>query len=78
MKQKTALQHFISELEKIESKVITTENAIFLAKSLLPLEKDQLVDMGNRYHNNLKTMGIKVMKGEDMFKQVFEDNNKTT
>lgn len=71
MKQKTTLNHLISELEKIESKVITTENVIYLAKSLLELEKDQLIDMANRYHKPLHEHGVRSMSGEKMFTHIY-------
>lgn len=67
----TALKHLIQQLEKIESHTITTDNVIFMAKSLLPNERDQMIDIGDMYHQALKERGIQTLTGKEVVEQVY-------
>jgi hypothetical protein len=67
----TTLQYLIEQLEKIESHTVTTDNVIFMAKSLLPNERDQMIDIGNIYHEALKARGIQTLTGKEVVEQVY-------
>jgi hypothetical protein len=67
----TTLNYLIQQLEKIESHTITTDNVIFMAKSLLPNERDQMIDIGNRYHQAFKERGIQTITGKDLVEQLY-------
>jgi hypothetical protein len=67
----TTLQYLIEQLEKIESHTVTTDNVIFMAKSLLPNERDQMIDIGDIYHEALKARGIQTLTGKEVVEQVY-------
>jgi hypothetical protein len=69
---KTAFQVYIEQLEKNPNEILTKENVIHHAKSFLEVEKDQIVDMGNRYHDKLKTMGIITQPAVEVFSKIYE------
>ena len=69
---KTAVQVYIEQLEKNPNEILTKENVIHHAKSFLEVEKDQIVDMGNRYHDKLKTMGIITQPAVEVFSKIYE------
>jgi hypothetical protein len=71
----TTLNYLIQQLEKIESHTITTDNVIFMAKSLLPNERDQMIDIGNRYHQAFKERGIQTITGQDLVEQLYGKEN---
>jgi|LakMenEpi03Aug12_release.lakeMendotaPanAssembly.Ray.scaffolds.fasta_scaffold37443_11 hypothetical protein len=71
----TTLNYLIQQLEKIESHTITTDNVIFMAKSLLPNERDQMIDIGNRYHQAFKERGIQTITGKDLVEQLYGKEN---
>ena len=60
----TTLNHLINQLKLIESHTITTDNVIYLAESLLQLERDNMAEIGNKYVDYLKGLGINVESGE--------------
>ena len=62
----TTLEYLIEQLEKIESHTVTTDNVIFMAKSLLPNERDQMIDIGDIYHEALKARGIQTLTGKEV------------
>jgi hypothetical protein len=68
---KTTLEYLIEQLEKIESHTVTTYNVIFMAKSLLPNERDQMIDIGDIYHEALKARGIQTLTGKEVVEQVY-------
>ena len=61
----------IKQLEKIESHVTTTDNVISYAKSLLQNERDQMMDIANRYHIAFKERGIVTITGEELVNQLY-------
>lgn len=63
---------YIEQLEKNPNEILTKENVIHHAKSFLEVEKDQIVDMGNRYHDKLKTMGIITQPAVEVFSKIYE------
>jgi hypothetical protein len=67
----TTLEYLIEQLEKIESHTVTTDNVIFMAKSLLPNERDQMIDIGDIYHEALKARGIQTLTGKEVVEQVY-------
>jgi hypothetical protein len=67
----TTLEYLIEQLEKIESHTVTTDNVIFMAKSLLPNERDQMIDIGDIYHQALKARGIQTLTGKEVVEQVY-------
>jgi hypothetical protein len=71
----TTLNYLIQQLEKIESHTITTDNVIFMAKSLLTNERDQMIDIGNRYHQAFKERGIQTITGKDLVEQLYGKEN---
>lgn len=71
----TTMMNLIKQLEKIESHVITTDNVISYAQSLLQNERDQMIDIADRYHNALKETGIKTIKGQDLVNQLYGELN---
>jgi hypothetical protein len=42
-----------------------------MAKSLLPNERDQMIDIGNIYHEALKARGIQTLTGKEVVEQVY-------
>jgi hypothetical protein len=72
---KTAFQAYIEELEKNPNEVLTKVNVIHRAKMFLEIEKDQLVDMGNRYYKPLLKMGIVTQDGLQIFKSIYKHEN---
>jgi hypothetical protein len=69
---KTAFQAYIEELEKNPNEVLTKQNVLHHAKGFLEIEKDQLVDMGNRYYKQLLKVGIITQDGLNMFKAIYK------
>jgi IS1 family transposase len=67
----TTMMNLIKQLEKIESHVITTDNVISYAQSLLQNERDQMIDIANRYHVALKERGIVTITGEELVNQLY-------
>ncbi len=67
----TTLEYLIEQLEKIDSHTVTTDNVIFMAKSLLPNERDQMIDIGDIYHEALKARGIQTLTGKEVVEQVY-------
>jgi len=72
---KTTLEYLIEQLEKIESHTVTTDNVIFMAKSLLPNERDQMIDIGDIYHEALKARGIQTLTGKEVVEQLHGKQN---
>ena len=72
---KTAFQAYIEELEKNPNEVLTKVNVIHRAKMFLEIEKDQLVDMGNRYYKPLLKMGVVTQDGLQIFKSIYKHEN---
>jgi hypothetical protein len=68
---KTAFQAYLEELEKNPNEILTKANVIYHAKGFLEVEKDQIVDMGNRYHEKLKTMGIVTQSALEVFNKIY-------
>ena len=73
---KTAFQAYIEELEKNPNEVLTKHNVLHHAKTFLELEKDQLVDMGNRYYRQLLKMGIVTQDGLQLFNKIYNTPQK--
>ena len=71
---KTAFQVFIEELEKNPNEVLTKANVIHHAKMFAELERDQLVDMGNRYYKKLLKLGIVTQDGLQVFNAVYKQS----
>lgn len=71
---KTAFQAYIEELEKNPNEVLTKANVIHHAKIFAELEKDQLVDMGNRYYKKLLKLGIVTQDGLQVFNAVYKQS----
>jgi hypothetical protein len=71
----TTLEYLIEQLEKIESHTVTTDNVIFMAKSLLPNERDQMIDIGDIYHEALKARGIQTLTGKEVVEQLHGKQN---
>lgn len=69
---KTAFQVYLEELEKNPNEILTKANVLHHAKGFLALEKDQIVDMGNRYHEKLKTMGIITQPALEVYNKIYE------
>jgi hypothetical protein len=46
-----------------------------MAKSLLPNERDQMIDIGNRYHQAFKERGIQTITGKDLVEQLYGKEN---
>jgi hypothetical protein len=69
---KTAFQVYIEELEKNPNEVLTKANVIHHAKMFAELEKDQLVDMGNRYYKKLLKLGIVTQDGLQVFNSIYK------
>lgn len=69
---KTAFQVYIEELEKNPNEVLTKANVIHHAKGFLAVEQDQIVDMGNRYHQKLKSMGIITQAAIEVFNKIYK------
>jgi hypothetical protein len=72
---KTAFQAYIEELEKNPNEVLTKANVIHHAKMFAELEKDQLIDMGNRYYRQLLKMGVVTQDGKEVFKSIYKHEN---
>lgn len=68
---KTAFQAYIEDLEKNPNEVLTKENVLWHARTFLDLEKDQLIDMGNRYYRQLLKMGIVTQDGKQVFEKIY-------
>ena len=73
---KTAFQAYIEELEKNPNEVLTKQNVLHHARTFLELEKDQLVDMGNRYYRQLLKMGIVTQDGLQLFDKIYNNPQK--
>ncbi len=71
---KTAFQAYIEELEKNPNEVLTKANVIHHAKIFAELEKDQLVDMGNRYYKKLLKLCIVTQDGLQVFNAVYKQS----
>jgi IS1 family transposase len=67
----TTMMILIKQLEQIESHMVTTDNVILYAKSLLMNERDQMIDIGNRYHTACKERGIVTITGQDLVDQLY-------
>lgn len=67
----TTMMILIKQLEQIESHMVTTDNVILYAKSLLMNERDQMIDIGNRYHAACKERGIVTITGQDLVDQLY-------
>lgn len=67
----TTLEYLIEQLQKIDSHTVTTDNVIFMAKSLLPNERDQMIDIGDIYHEALRARGIQTLTGKEVVEQVY-------
>jgi len=70
-KIETTMMILIKQLEQIESHMVTTDNVILYAKSLLMNERDQMIDIGNRYHTACKERGIQTITGQDLVDQLY-------
>lgn len=68
---KTAMTYLIEQLRQIENHTITTDNVIFMATNLLANERDQMTDIGDRYHLAFKEKGIRVIDGKELVEQVY-------
>jgi hypothetical protein len=68
---KTAFQVYIEDLQKNPNEVLTKENVLWHARTFLDLEKDQLIDMGNRYYRQLLKMGIVTQDGKQVFEKIY-------
>jgi hypothetical protein len=68
---KTAFQAYIEDLQKNPNEVLTKENVLWHARTFLDLEKDQLIDMGNRYYRQLLKMGIVTQDGKQVFEKIY-------
>ena len=69
---KTAFQAFIESLEQNPNEVLTKANVLHHARTFLPIEKDQMVDMGNRYYKPLLKMGIITQDAETLFNKIYK------
>ena len=69
---KTAFQVYLEELEKNPNEILTKANVIHHAKGFLEVEKDQIVDMGNRYYEKLKSMGILTQPAIEVFEKIYK------
>jgi len=67
----TTLNHLINQLKLIESHTITTDNVIYLAECLLQLERDNMAEIGNKYVDYLKGLGIYVESGEIIVERLY-------
>jgi hypothetical protein len=67
----TTMNHLINQLKLIESHTITTDNVIYLAESLLQLERDNMAEIGNKYVHYLKGLGINVESGEKTVERIY-------
>jgi len=67
----TTLNHLINQLKSIESHVITTDNVIYMAESLLKLERDNMAEIGNKYVDYLKGLGVVVESGEKTVERLY-------
>jgi len=67
----TTLNHLINQLKLIESHTITTDNVIYLAESLLQLERDNMAEIGNKYVDYLKGLGMHVESGEIIVERLY-------
>lgn len=68
---KTAFQAYIEDLQKNPNEVLTKENVLWHARTFLDVEKDQLIDMGNRYYRQLLKMGIVTQDGKQVFEKIY-------
>ena len=69
--RKTTLSHLIRQLKTIDSHVVTTDNVIYMAESLLQLERDNMAEIGDKYARYLEGLGIKVESGKDTVNRLY-------
>jgi hypothetical protein len=65
------LSYLISQLKSIESHVVTTDNVIHMAESLLQLERDCMAEIGDKYVTYLNGLGIQVESGKDTVNRIY-------
>ena len=65
------LTYLINQLKTIESHIITTDNVIHMAESLLPLERDCMAEIGDKYVSYLNGLGIQVESGKETVNRIY-------
>jgi len=65
------LTYLINQLKQIDSHVVTTDNVIHMAESLLPIERDCMAEIGDKYVSYLKGLGIQVESGKDTVNRIY-------
>ena len=53
------------------NRITTTDNVIYMAESLLKLERDNMAEIGNKYVDYLKGLGVVVESGEKTVERLY-------
>jgi hypothetical protein len=68
---KTPLETLLEVVELVPTETITKQNLIYTINNLLEVERLHLMQMVDFYGNTLNEMGMRVERGEQVVKRIY-------